>query len=226
LPGYDFMLTDGPDPERYPDLLGYQCLYNGFDFCITIEAGLFMHELGHNLNLRHGGFEDQNFKPNYISVMNYANQSGIYFGAVPGSIVPAGVHVDYSHAALPTLDPNHLDERVGLDGPPQGTNMQFYYGCTASPCYGGNIVYGFVPEASGPVDWNRDGAIEADEAVELNLGWWEDFYLGQFYPGTPMQGFDDWSAVRAFINAPPYKTGALPRGQGVPEPANRPRPAT
>ena len=36
-----------------------------------------MHELGHTLNLRHGGFEDDNCKPNYISVMNYDNQDGI-----------------------------------------------------------------------------------------------------------------------------------------------------
>ncbi len=30
-----------------------------------------MHELGHNLGLRHGGMDDLNCKPNYLSVMNY-----------------------------------------------------------------------------------------------------------------------------------------------------------
>jgi len=34
----------------------------------------FMHELGHNLNLRHGGDEDRHYKPNYNSVMNYSYQ--------------------------------------------------------------------------------------------------------------------------------------------------------
>jgi hypothetical protein len=29
------------------------------------------HELGHNLSLLHGGFEDTNYKPNYYSIMNY-----------------------------------------------------------------------------------------------------------------------------------------------------------
>lgn len=38
------------------------------------QAGTIMHELGHNFGLRHGGFEDQNQKPNYISVMNYLYQ--------------------------------------------------------------------------------------------------------------------------------------------------------
>jgi hypothetical protein len=31
----------------------------------------FMHELGHTLNLRHGGFQNRNHKPNYVSLMNY-----------------------------------------------------------------------------------------------------------------------------------------------------------
>lgn len=38
------------------------------------QAGTIMHELGHNLGLRHGGDEDQNLKPNYWSVMNYLYQ--------------------------------------------------------------------------------------------------------------------------------------------------------
>ena len=38
------------------------------------QAGTFMHELGHNLGLHHGGQEDTNYKPNYLSVMNYLFQ--------------------------------------------------------------------------------------------------------------------------------------------------------
>ncbi|MDZ7813345.1 MAG: M66 family metalloprotease [Ideonella sp.] len=41
----------------------------------TEQAGIFMHELGHNLGLTHGGAisvgSPQNDKPNYLSVMNY-----------------------------------------------------------------------------------------------------------------------------------------------------------
>jgi hypothetical protein len=36
------------------------------------QAGTFMHELGRNLGLRHGGRDDVNYKPNYLSVMNYS----------------------------------------------------------------------------------------------------------------------------------------------------------
>ena len=38
---------------------------------VAQERGLLMHELGHNLGLRHGGGDDINDKPNYTSVLNY-----------------------------------------------------------------------------------------------------------------------------------------------------------
>ena len=41
---------------------------------IQQQAGTFMHELGHNLNLGHGGGDSSTFKPNYLSVMNYSYQ--------------------------------------------------------------------------------------------------------------------------------------------------------
>jgi len=41
---------------------------------INKQASTLMHELGHNLGLRHGGDEDTNYKPNYWSIMNYLYQ--------------------------------------------------------------------------------------------------------------------------------------------------------
>lgn len=41
---------------------------------INMQAATVMHELGHNLGLQHGGFENSNYKPNYWSVMNYLYQ--------------------------------------------------------------------------------------------------------------------------------------------------------
>ena len=62
------------------------------------QAGTLMHELGHNLGLRHGGDDDTNFKPGYASVMNYAFQmSGITRGGEDGIL-------DYSRGAPPVLD--------------------------------------------------------------------------------------------------------------------------
>ncbi len=41
---------------------------------INYQASTLMHELGHNLGLHHGGNESANYKPNYLSVMNYTYQ--------------------------------------------------------------------------------------------------------------------------------------------------------
>lgn len=46
------------------------------------QASTFMHELGHNLGLQHGGDENTNYKPNYLSVMNYLKD-----GISPGNSI-------------------------------------------------------------------------------------------------------------------------------------------
>ena len=57
------------------------------------DATTIMHELGHNLNLSHGGFEETNYKPNYVSIMNY----NVNFGITQNS----GAQVlDYSPAKI------------------------------------------------------------------------------------------------------------------------------
>ena len=54
------------------------------------QCGTFMHELGHNLGLNHGGFDDIGYKPNYLSVMNYMFQRvGVANFSIYG-------HFDYS----------------------------------------------------------------------------------------------------------------------------------
>ncbi|RLV60647.1 hypothetical protein D5018_05975 [Parashewanella curva] len=40
----------------------------------NMQASTIMHELGHNLGLLHGGNENTNYKPNFLSVMNYLYQ--------------------------------------------------------------------------------------------------------------------------------------------------------
>ena len=41
---------------------------------INTQASTLMHEFGHNLGLLHGGDEHVNYKPNYVSIMNYLHQ--------------------------------------------------------------------------------------------------------------------------------------------------------
>jgi hypothetical protein len=84
----------------------------GFDDYV---AHTIAHELGHNLDLRHGGIDHCNYKPNYNSVMNYRYQ----FPGVDDDCTPPGDGIlDYSSGVRLTLDENNLDENVGICGAP------------------------------------------------------------------------------------------------------------
>jgi hypothetical protein len=163
------------------------------------QAGLFMHELGHTLELNHGGavppvltcVSDQNntnYKPNYVSVMNYTFQSGIYYAATPGSttLIPPSPNysqfnsgawrVDYSYAAFPTLDENSLDDSLGIQA---GTNV-------VSIAYNGAASLPAQIPGTGEVDWGRSGTIESGVVADVNG---DGFF-------TTLTGFDDWGNLQ------------------------------
>ena len=69
---------------------------------------------GHNLNLRHGGNENCNYKPNYNSVMNYEYQfSGVDTDCTP----PGNGLLNYSIGDRINLDENNLNENNGTCDP-------------------------------------------------------------------------------------------------------------
>ncbi len=131
------------------------------------QAGTFMHELGHNLGLRHGGVDDVNYKPNYLSVMNYTFQTE---GLIKNDQTR---EFDYSRRELATLNERMLNEALGIGDPdrhytlwnlrtrpdnPPGTNR-----CLADPNNYwrrlGNMIF----------DWNCDGlATPGTVAADIN----------------------------------------------------------
>jgi Ca2+-binding RTX toxin-like protein len=114
--------------------------FNGVNGSATDQAGTFMHELGHNLSLGHGGGDKVNYKPNYLSVMNYRFQlSGVPQTAGPGVF-------DYSRQQLPNLnETGGMNEASGIGGP-AGLSTQYN-------CPDGSVANA---PASGPIDWNCD----------------------------------------------------------------------
>lgn len=89
---------------------------------VSEQAGTLMHELGHNFGLRHGGDDDTNSKPGYVSVMNYAFQmDGLVRGGVRGV-------VDFSRGVEPSLD-DALDEPAGI--PVAGAERAVEEACVA-----------------------------------------------------------------------------------------------
>lgn len=83
------------------------------DFCYYANVGSdIIHELGHNLNLRHGGDEECNYKPNYNSVMNYTYSGG---AGVDLNCDGVGDFVDnYSSGSNAPLNENNLNENLGI----------------------------------------------------------------------------------------------------------------
>jgi hypothetical protein len=80
------------------------------------QAGTFLHELGHNLGLLHGGTSNNNHKPNYLSVMSYNYQmSGLRPTEMTIQEYEAGAGV-YSYSTVPCadIDETAFDETQGI----------------------------------------------------------------------------------------------------------------
>jgi hypothetical protein len=140
---------------------------------INEQAGTLMHELGHNLGLHHGGSDDVNYKPNYLSVMNYSFQlQGVIKGGVGGVF-------DYSRFALGNLDEANLHEPTGLGAAAAGYGTRHF--CPGS---------GYVPvaNANGPIDWNCDGD-STDSGISADVN-------NQGGSTQVLTGFDDWTNVK------------------------------
>ncbi|MEX2457760.1 MAG: VWA domain-containing protein [Actinomycetota bacterium] len=122
---------------------------------VGFEAALFMHELGHTLGLHHGGSDDVNGKPNYLSVMNYS------FAFLEGLAREGGPPLlDYSRWELAPLDERgELDEPLGVQ-PLEGQILPPGF-LTVRYC--GSADDEQEPEPlDGPQDWNcEDGAEES-----------------------------------------------------------------
>lgn len=152
------------------------------------QAGTFMHELGHTLNLRHGGGDNLNCKPNYLSVMSYPRQ----MAGVP----IAGRRLDYSRDKLPTLDEAKLIEASGI-----GTPAPHYlpgdkttFGGTATTT--AKVLPTDLATSSNlaPLDWDRDGVVDASPlSINLNRVTGVTGLTGCDGAGTVLEGYDDWA---------------------------------
>lgn len=128
------------------------------------RIGTALHELGHNLNLRHGfptgsstsgdGKQDDQYTPNHLSVMSYLYQtSGLYRNGV-------SEYWDYQRWNLPALNEKCLREKKGVGTPSalDAFGLRWYRWNGSTLITMDDLTAG---AANGPVDWNGDGIISS-----------------------------------------------------------------
>ncbi|HEY5868420.1 MAG TPA: hypothetical protein VI542_23150 [Candidatus Tectomicrobia bacterium] len=142
IPGHDFVVS-----------LGTWSTPGG---TVLQQAGTLMHEFGHNIGLRHGGNENENRKPNYLSIMSYNYQ------LVGLTIAGVGGNMDYSRLRIASVNEASLNEVAAFAGIGGTTEAQLApYGVRTC----GTLLTG---NASTNLDFDKDGVIEAVVATSLN----------------------------------------------------------
>ena len=164
------------------------------------KAAVFMHELGHNLGLRHGGSDDVNMKPNYPSVMNYVH-------SYRGTWNNLTWKLDFSHERLASINESALDERVSIGLGGSGfydDDVVPFFGVVAdgAPCYSEaeweqpKVSYAFL-DRDETQDYNLD-CDHDDSDLSSDLNYLQSSGLpgaGDPSPGELLHGHDDWANI-------------------------------
>lgn len=189
---------DGSGSAFIVSLGGFDAVYKKFQIgSERVQAGTFMHELGHNLGLDHGGDDDVRFKPNYLSVMNYAFQfNGLAKNGQSG-------WYDYSRAELPPLNELHLNEQNGLRGNTDGTGSKDYgtvHFCPRTADLDGILdfrsdLYNPVYPANGEIDWNCSNKIDIHEVSYHIIGNKGNCPQEERPRCTTLEGYNDWANI-------------------------------
>lgn len=167
-PGNDFLVSFGgwglnrDTPSNTNQLINYM-------------AATIMHELGHNLNLRHGGNEDTNNKPNYYSIMNYDYQ----LSCLGSSTGPSAGERYYLRASIKGIT------EATLSNGPTGTNclIDFSNGSSTNLNELSLNENDGLGRGPGFIDWNNNNAPETGITLDIN---------NDKATGT-LSDFDDWS---------------------------------
>lgn len=171
--GNDLLVTLG----SFPGNTGPKAHTPGFVGTTDQQGGTFLHELGHNLGLRHGGLDNINCKPNYESVMSYTRQFSTPLNPRP---------LDYSRQALITLDETAVSELAGV-GPFTGSIV---YGPPVPGAFGSSKPV-VASVSGGAVNWNNNGTIDGTPfAQDVNNTGMAGCPAS---PGELLVGFNDWA---------------------------------
>jgi hypothetical protein len=153
------------------------------------QAATFLHELGHDLGLQHGGDEGDtalaNCKPNYRSVMNYTRQFRNIDPSRP---------LNYSGEKLAELNEGALSEPAGI-----GTGVW------------GTAIFGRggaqrVAAAGGGIDWDGGGITPVPGTVAADVNFIRTITgCDRPSPRQSLGGYNDWQNLRySFRHQPKF----------------------
>jgi hypothetical protein len=166
-----------------------------------MQASTLMHELGHNMERRHGGEAlEPNCKPSYLSVMNYLYQ-------LRGLLDDDGrPHLDFSGSAYGSIaiDETSLSDgilglpyRIGWYAPLSGSYLAGRGTAALRHCDGSDLLSTDVPmvridarTAGGAIDWNANGLTDSGFSLDVNFNGRPD---GGATP--PLVGSNDWDNI-------------------------------
>jgi hypothetical protein len=209
LPGNDSIISLGswgacvPGETQWCDLaapacpVGSVCQGGG---TLNAQTGTFIHELGHTLGLHHGGADNINCKPNYLSLMSYVWQTT---GLQPGNVFT------YSDRALPTLNENNLNEADGI----QDGGFTTFFGPPATVA---GVARWRTGAGQGPIDWNGSCPTPPTPGCDTQTGIVADINdMGidgcRSSPSEMLAGYRDWDNLQLNFR----QTAAYVEGQRV-----------
>jgi hypothetical protein len=167
---------------------------------INMQASTVMHELGHNLGLMHGGFENANYKPNYWSVMNYLYQLEGLDGNPSGST---------AYQRWRNQKGDKTPSLCSLANSPCGSPSQFimdYSDGTSSSLNEANLLesnnIGRGSTAGAYADWNQNGSLTAtSQVLDLNGD----------AAQTTLSDFNDWGNLSLPFGRSPNVNSGISR---------------
>lgn len=215
--GNDFMVTLG-GWGKYPTQT-FTSTITGLPVTGTarMQAGTFMHELGHNLGLNHGGSSVHNgvsvvnnYEPNYLSVMNYDHQSGIR-----GLRQNGRLGLDYSWSALPgatgVLDESAIDECVAFNDPRLGATAKWTSDTLTTTVY--------AAPADGPgsfIDFNQNNNLDGAQCgggsatYALDLNFRDSLKNTDYQAIDTLVGLADWPSIAYKFQASDHFADGVP----------------
>jgi hypothetical protein len=156
---------------------------NGSDYQ---QAGTFMHELGHNLGLRHGGSDDIGYKPNYLSIMNYLFQfRGLLRVNSSGNRYEGDF--DYSRFNTPDLNEISLNENTGITG---GDILDTY---RTRGWRSIDNTYGIMFPSNAPINWNWN--YDTNGLRLIDSGTIRANINGDSYSNQNLDTWNDWARL-------------------------------